>query len=131
MAQLQLTIVTPESTTFDEAVESVTLPLVDGEAGILPNHAPMIGRLATGELRTQVGGRVERFYVEGGTVQVLENVVSVLTGRCINARQLNVVTAREALEQAERLWPTDAPAGEQRQKAIAQAKAQIRIAEKG
>jgi F-type H+-transporting ATPase subunit epsilon len=131
MAQLQLTIVTPESTTFDQAVDSVTLPLVDGESGILPNHAPMIGRLAAGELRAQISGRVERFYVEGGTVQVLQNVISVLTGKCINANQLNVVSARETLEQAEKLWPTDPKAAEHRQKAIAQAKAQIRIAEKG
>ena len=55
MATIQLVIVTPESTTFDESVDSVTLPLVDGEAGVLPGHAPMIGRLGPGELRAQAG----------------------------------------------------------------------------
>ena len=55
MAQIQLVIVTPEKTTFDQAVDSVTLPLIDGEAGILPGHAPMIGRLGPGELRVNSG----------------------------------------------------------------------------
>jgi F-type H+-transporting ATPase subunit epsilon len=127
---MNLTIVTPENTAFDQKVESVTLPLIDGEAGILANHAPMIGRLAAGELRAQVGDRTERFYIEGGTAQVLNDTVSVLTGRCIAAHQLNVVAAREALEQAERMPANDPKSAEHRQKTIAQARAQIRMSEK-
>lgn len=127
---MKLIIVTPENTAFDQEVESVTLPLIDGEAGILADHSPMIGRLAAGELRAQISGRSERFYVEGGTAQVLNNVVSVLTGRCIEAAKVNVVAAREALDQAESLPSHDAKTSQLRQRAILQARAQIRIAEK-
>jgi F-type H+-transporting ATPase subunit epsilon len=127
---MKLIIVTPENTAFDQDVDSVILPLIDGEAGILAYHSPMIGRLAAGELRVMLAGRSERFYVEGGTVQVLNNTVSVLTGRCVEAVKLNIVAAREALDQAESLPTTDAKAAQLRQRAISQARAQIRIAEK-
>jgi F-type H+-transporting ATPase subunit epsilon len=127
---MKLIIVTPENTAFDQEVESVTLPLVDGEAGILANHSPMIGRLAAGELRAQVSGRPERFYVEGGTAQVLNNTVSVLTGRCIEAAKVNIVAAREALDQAEQMSANDPKSSQLRQRAILQARAQIRIAER-
>lgn len=81
MAQLQVVIVTPESTALDKHVDSVVLPLFDGEKGILPNHAPMIGRLGQGKLRIKDGGNEESFQVDGGFVQVESNVVSILTGK--------------------------------------------------
>ena len=50
MAQINLVIVTPEMTTLDADVDGVTVPLIDGSAGILAGHAPMIGRLGPGEV---------------------------------------------------------------------------------
>ena len=80
MSEIQLVIVTPETTIFDQAVSSVILPLIDGEVGIYPNHAAMLGRLGPGELRAKVGGSEEKFYVDGGFVQVENNTVTVLPG---------------------------------------------------
>ena len=47
---LKLEIVTPEKRVVDEIVESVTVPTLSGEAGILPNHAPLISALKPGIL---------------------------------------------------------------------------------
>ena len=80
---MQVVVVTPEKTAIDENAQSVTLPLYDGQIGILDNHAPMIGRLGFGELELTVGGSKQQYYVDGGFVQVADNVVSVLTGRAI------------------------------------------------
>ena len=130
MSQLNINIVTPETTTLDKLVDAVTLPLIDGEAGVLPGHAPMIGRLAPGEVRVRSGSTEERFYVDGGFVQIEKNNVSVLTGRSLPAAEIDVVAARETLAAAED-EPTDKPElAELRQKTIAQARAQIRMAEK-
>ncbi len=130
MAQLQLVIVTPEMTTLDKEVDAVVVTLVDGEAGILPGHAPMIGRLGPGELRARVGSTEERFYVDGGNVQVESNVVCVLTGKSVPASKLDIAAARVALENALQ-QETGTPAlAAIKQKAIAQAQAQIRMAEK-
>ncbi len=81
MSQLQVVIVTPESTALDKQVDSVVLPLFDGEKGILANHAPMIGRLGKGKLRIKDGGSEESYQIDGGFVQVESNVVSILTGK--------------------------------------------------
>ncbi len=80
MNKLQVVIVTPESTTLDKQVDSVVLPLFDGEKGILANHAPMIGRLGKGKLRIKDGSTEESYQIDGGFVQIESNTVSILTG---------------------------------------------------
>ena len=130
MAQIQVVIVTPEETTFDQMVDAVVVPLIDGEAGVLPGHAPMIGRLGPGELRVRNGSDESRYYVDGGFVQVEQDVVSVLTGTSLPAAEIDIAAAREALAQAEK-EPAETPAlSELKRKAVSQAKAQIRMAEK-
>ncbi|MFT5300013.1 MAG: F-type H+-transporting ATPase subunit epsilon [Mariniblastus sp.] len=130
MAQLQLVIVTPEKTTLDQKVDAVTVPLIDGEAGILPGHAPMIGRLGPGELRARVGSSVERYYVEGGNVQVEGGVVCVLTGRSLLAAEIDVEAAKTALAAAEELTSETPALGDLKRRAVSQAQAQLRIAGK-
>ena len=130
MAQLQIVIVTRETTTLDKMVESVTLPMFDGEAGVLAGHAAMIGRLGPGELRIKAGTGVERYYVDGGFVQVENDVVSVLTGKSLAAADIDVSAAKEALAKAEKEPSENPELAEIKQKAIAQARAQIRMAEK-
>ena len=51
----------------------------DGEVGILAGHAPMVTTLGTGELR--IGDGAQRFKVEGGFMQVVDDVVRVVTER--------------------------------------------------
>jgi F-type H+-transporting ATPase subunit epsilon len=130
MAKIQLIIVTPEQTTLDQMVDAVTVPLFDGEAGILSDHAPMIGRLGPGELRARTGSKEDRYYVDGGNVQVEKNVVSVLTGRSMLASEIDVAAARTALEAAENKSVATPALAEIKHKAIAQARAQIHMAEK-
>ena len=125
---MQVVVVTPEATALDEKCESISLPLFDGSAGILPNHAPMIGRLGFGELTIKAGGRTLRYYVDGGFVQVADNVVSVLTGRAVEVAKLSLAQARQALVDAEALSSGTAEQTEIRTRAIAQAKAMLNLA---
>ncbi len=60
---LQRIIVTPEATALDTPA-NVAMPLFDGEAGIAPGRAPLIGRLGYGELRVRNGEKTKRYYVE-------------------------------------------------------------------
>ena len=85
---LHCAVVTPERTLFDETVDFVALPMYDGELGVLPGRAPLIGRLGFGELRTVVGRTVHRYYVDGGFAQIRNNVVTVLTPRAMPALRL-------------------------------------------
>ena len=130
MAKIQVSIVTPEETTFDQEVDQVVVPMLDGERGILAGHAPMIGRLGPGEMRVTTGGATERFYVDGGFVQVADNSVSVLTGNSIAVADIDVAKAKEDLEKAKAQTAEKPELMELKNKAIAQATAQIKMAEK-
>ena len=128
--KLRVVIVTPEKTTLDQEAEFVVLPLIDGEAGFLPGVAPMIGRLGAGELRIRDDGKEERFFVDGGFVQIESGVLSVLPGRSVPAAEVSLADAEEALKVALEL-PSDKPElNEVKQKAVAIARAQKRFAEK-
>jgi F-type H+-transporting ATPase subunit epsilon len=129
MAILHLIIVTPEATVRDEQVEFVTVPLFDGELGIAPKHSPFIGRLGYGELRFRQEGKTERYYVDGGFVQMVGDTVSVLTNRAVPAVNLNPNTAREQLAAARARKVTTPEAMALRDKAETQARAIIRVAE--
>lgn len=128
MANLQVVVVTPECTAIDQPVDSVTVTLMDGEAGILAGHAPMIGRLAPGELRFVSGGKPNSYYVDGGFVQVAENVVSILTGRAIPVSQIDRAAAEQLLSKTQIAASDKAELVEIKNKTIAQARAQIRLA---
>jgi len=76
---LKVSVISPERTLFDGEVDAVTAPAFDGEVGILPMHAPMMTLLGAGELRLGAGGSAGRFKVEGGFLQVADDVVRVVT----------------------------------------------------
>ncbi|MBX3424745.1 MAG: ATP synthase F1 subunit epsilon [Pirellulales bacterium] len=128
---LRCIVVTPEETVVDRDANFVALPLFDGELGVALYHAPMIGRLGFGELRVRTGTTEERFYVDGGFVQVADNVVSVLTNRSIPAKKLDAAT----IDQQVREVGSSVVAGETalalRERQLKQLRAQSRVAGKG
>ena len=130
MAKLKIVIVTPETTTLDQEADFVVLPMFDGESGISANHAPMIGRLGPGELRVKDGNDTQSFYVDGGFVQIEDNTVSVLTGASTPASEIDAADARKALEAANELPSDNTALADVKRKAVSQAQAKIRVAEK-
>ena len=75
---LHLEIVTAGGAAVDTQTQQVTLPLADGEAGILPGHAPLLGALVSGVVRYTSGGAEHYCAVSPGTVNVAANTVTVL-----------------------------------------------------
>src|SRR5438270_6381201 len=98
---VQCVVVTPERAVLDAAVDFVALPMFDGELGVLPGRAPLIGRLGYGELRTVVGQTVHRYYIDGGFAQIRGNIVTVLTSKAMPAEEVNLASAEEALRSAQ------------------------------
>ncbi|MBN9120711.1 MAG: ATP synthase F1 subunit epsilon [Planctomycetes bacterium] len=101
-------VVTPERAVLDEFAEMVVLPMFDGELGVLPGRAPIIGRLGAGELRLKSAGVVKRYFVEAGFVQVRSNVVTVLTSKAEEATKVTPEMATAAATAAEALPTTNA-----------------------
>ena len=78
---LRCVVVTPECTELDREAEYVSLPMFDGELGVMRGRAPLIGRLGFGTLRLQTTAGPERYYVDGGFAHIEGDVINVLTGR--------------------------------------------------
>jgi len=76
---LKVSVISPEAVLFEGEAQSVVAPAFDGEVGILENHAPLMTLLGTGELRLGGGGADRRFTIDGGFLQVVDNVVRVVT----------------------------------------------------
>src|SRR3954454_13705374 len=100
-APLHCVVVTPEKAVLDQICEFVAVPMYDGELGVLPGRLPLIGRLGSGELRTTKGNRVHRYFVDGGFVQIKNNIVTVLTSKAQRAEEINVAAAEAALKAAQ------------------------------
>ncbi|MFK7821382.1 MAG: ATP synthase F1 subunit epsilon [Planctomycetaceae bacterium] len=98
--ELRLVIVTPEKTLLDQEVESITVPMFDGQLGILPGRAPIVGRMGSGELRYRGGGSDASFFVDGGFLQIKEGIVSVLTNRSLTLDDIDVESAQTELSEA-------------------------------
>jgi F-type H+-transporting ATPase subunit epsilon len=125
---LQCVVVTPEKAVLDESADFVVVPMFDGELGIAVNRLPLIGRLGIGELRLTTGNRTRHYYIDGGFVQLRDNIVTVLTSRAVPAADINVQDARGALAA-----PPVAVSPEAMQAqwhAQERARAQLRIADK-
>ncbi len=135
MAEMTVTVVTPEETVLEAMASSLVLPLFDGEVGILPKHAPMIGRLGYGEMRIvpAKGATADgptSLYVDGGFVQVAGDEINVMTNRAMELHEIDHVTAEESLKASLGLSASGEEAIHARQRTIDQARAQVRLAKK-
>src|SRR5215207_2114138 len=103
---IRLEIVTPERLAYEDDVDAVTVPGVEGELGILPHHAPLVSMLGFGELRIRKGGSEELFAIVGGFVQVRPDKVVVMAETADLAGEIDLAKAEEARREAERALET-------------------------
>ena len=76
---MKIAVISPERTLYDGDATHVVAPAYDGELGILTGHAPMTTLLGRGTLRVMRGGDEQRFHIDGGFLQVVDDVVRVVT----------------------------------------------------
>jgi len=125
---LRLVVVTPEKAVLDEKAEYVGLPMYDGDLGVLPGRAPLIGRLGFGELRLRQEGRTRHYFVDGGFAQVKANVVTVLTSKVLKPEEIDVHAAKRTLVEATALARTPEEQ-EGHLRSAERARAQLRLAQ--
>ena len=101
---LILEIVTPEEIVYSETVDSVVLPGVEGEAGILPGHIPLLTMLKPGELIVTKGGEKIVLAVDKGFAQVLGDKVSVLAEGAIDIKEIDLTAVGAGLSFATLVW---------------------------
>jgi F-type H+-transporting ATPase subunit epsilon len=120
-------VVTPERTELDAQCESLKLPMYDGELGILPGRAPMVGRLGFGLLKLQSATGEQSWYVDGGFVQVTRDGVYVLTNRLLKPEQIDRKSAEEELQKATEMVANTPQTRSVKERALAQARGKLRI----
>jgi F-type H+-transporting ATPase subunit epsilon len=98
---LLVEVVTPEHIVYTNEVEMVVVPAIDGEIGILPLHAPLVGALKAGEVRFKIGDTTEWFAVSGGYIQVHEDKVIILADDAVQSSQIDVDRVKAALARAQ------------------------------
>lgn len=128
---LTLRVVTPEGAIHDGPVETVVVPGHDGETAFLKGHAAYVGLLGIGELRFHaIGGETEHFFLGGGVVQVVHDLVTVLAESVVAAKALNPAKSRAELESAIHLPTATDDQIDAKAKAVLTARAKLRIAER-
>ena len=99
--QLSLEVVTPYRTVLVEDVDSVTLPGIEGELGILPEHIPLLTTLDTGIMSYKnSSGKTHAIAVHWGYAQVEGNSVRVLAELAESADEIDIERAKDAEKKA-------------------------------
>ena len=103
---LEVHVVTPEREIWSGEAAMVIARGVEGEVGILPQHAPLLIRLALGLLRIRMDGTQEAAVVDGGFLHVTttEGVtrVDVLASSAEMAGQIDLRAAEYRVQELQR-----------------------------
>jgi len=98
---LKLEIVTPDAKVFSEDVDMVTLPGVEGEMGIYPQHVPLMTQIVSGEITARKDGKDYFLAIGEGFVEITGDRVSIMADMAIRAENIDEAKAEEARRRAE------------------------------
>jgi len=97
---LKLEIITPESKVYSEDVDMVTLPGIEGEMGILPNHVRLMTQMVPGEMIVRKDGQDRFMAVGDGIIEVTADQVSIVTNMAIAVENIDEAKVEEARQRA-------------------------------
>jgi F-type H+-transporting ATPase subunit epsilon len=98
---LRLEIVTPQGVAFSEDVMMVTLPCIDGQLGIYPQHMPLITELVPGEIIAHRTGSDQSLAVGSGLVDIAADRVGIVTDMAVAAEHIDEAKVEDARRRAE------------------------------
>lgn len=125
---IHVELVTQERRVFEEEeADIVVVPAVEGEMGVLPNHAPVLTTLAFGELVVRKGNAEERFVIYGGVVDVRPDKVVVLADLAESSFDIDVEEAEKARERARQMLEEGVPAEKNREALLTLRRAELAL----
>jgi F-type H+-transporting ATPase subunit epsilon len=125
VATVHVELVSVERLLWSGEARMVIARTTEGELGVLPGHAPLLGELAAGgivRIQQEDGGEELVFAVHGGFLSVTEDGVSILAELAERAAEIDVGRAEQALERA-RSAEDDAEAGAAASRALSRLRA--------
>lgn len=124
----QCSVITPEAAIFEGAVKFVSLPVHDGQIGILPQRAPLLAKLGSGKLRVESDGDHQVWFVDAGFAQMIDNQLTILTQTALRPEQLDRAAAQKMLEGSRGIVATDDVAARKKQRLQDSARARLNMA---
>jgi F-type H+-transporting ATPase subunit epsilon len=121
--KLKFDLVTPEKVVFQETVDQVTLPTMDGEITVLPGHIALVAQLVPGVAALKRNGQTEDVAVSGGFIEIDgKDHVRVLADTAERGMHLNLDDIEKAKSRAEEVMRSAARGDEE---TFAQAAAEL------
>ena len=125
---LKLEVITPERVALQDESTSVSVPGVDGELGIWPNHAPLLAGLKPGVISYKTASGTEKLVVSGGFVEIANNTISVIAPAAAKSTEIDFTRAEEAKKRAlERIAKKEGIDMARAQAALARANARLSV----
>jgi F-type H+-transporting ATPase subunit epsilon len=97
---LRLEIITPQETVYSEDVQMVTLPVLEEQIGVYPQHLRVITQITPGEIIVSKGGEERYLAVGEGIVEITGERVSIVTDMAIPSENIDEAKVQEARERA-------------------------------
>ncbi len=98
--KIHLQITTAGGAVCDEMANYVSVPLVDGEAGILAGHANMIGALNEGVVKYKIDDEMHFAAISGGVLSVADNELIILARSAEMAETIDLARAQASEKRA-------------------------------
>ena len=98
--KLVLEIITPTKVVLKDEVDEITLPTLNGEISILPNHVDLLTKINPGEMIIRKNNKSQIFAITGGFLEVSKNQVSILADHAVRAEDIEIAKAQQAQERA-------------------------------
>lgn len=104
MKMLKLKIATPEKVIYENEILQVSIPTMDGEITVLPNHVPLVSVLKAGEMRIVDKECEQILAVSGGFLEVRgQNEIVILADNAERATEIDIERAEQARLRAEEM----------------------------
>ena len=101
MSPVKLEVVTAEKLVYSDEVDILLAPGIEGQLGILPNHAPLMTILGAGEMLARKGGDEVVWAISGGFLEVQQDKIIVLADTAERDDEIDLSRAEEAKRRAE------------------------------
>jgi len=116
---LNVRVITPDKTVWDDSVEELILPSTTGQLGILTGHAPLLTALDIGVMRVRPGKDWVSIAVMGGFAEVENNEVKVLVNAAEKGDGIDKETAKNEFQSAQKSFDEVSKTGDRRQQILA------------
>ncbi|MBO4687856.1 MAG: ATP synthase F1 subunit epsilon [Clostridiales bacterium] len=126
--KMTIEVVTPYEVFFEGRVESIVIPTLDGQFGIMPGHSPLVVAITPGIARFEVDGHKRSFVISEGFAEISQYVVIIVCNAAEWPERIDEKRAQDALDRATSKFRSSSSTEQQRlyaRHAIRRAKARL------